>query len=105
MQPIYCYASMWMIKQDCVGTLVELLLQPSDYCTAWINEVHDNPDIKKEYNAFKKGPEIEKVTRIVSKRLGFGSSIGFGTYVLLGYKRGKITGGKRENCIILNYML
>ncbi|XP_021920643.1 multiple inositol polyphosphate phosphatase 1-like isoform X2 [Zootermopsis nevadensis] len=53
------------------------LLKPSDYCTAWINEVHDNPDIKKEYNAFKKGPEIEEVTRIVSKRLGFGSSIGF----------------------------
>jgi hypothetical protein len=70
------------------------LSQPSDYCTAWEEEVHDNPAIKEEYNAFKNGPEIAMVINSVSKRLGFRSPICYGMYVLFGSKRGKIAGKK-----------
>jgi hypothetical protein len=66
------------------------LSQPSDYCTAYIEEVKNNPATVKESNAFKKGPEIAAVIQSVSRRLGFNSSISYGMYVLFGSKRGKI---------------
>jgi hypothetical protein len=67
------------------ATVIELLSQPSDYCTAWDEHVNHNPDSMKEANEFQNGPEMKEVITSVSRRLGYNRiAISYGTYVLFG---------------------
>lgn len=46
-------------------------------CRKWKEEVDDNDDARKEQQRFRNGPEMKKVVRDVSSRLGFKQNLSF----------------------------
>lgn len=51
------------------------VLKPSDYCTAWDEDVNHNPASMKEADAFLHGREVQSVLLSVSRRLGYKTNI------------------------------
>jgi hypothetical protein len=83
-----------VVKQYSIVAIIGLLSQPSDYCTAWDEDVNHNPDSMKEANAFLYGQEMQSVLRSVSRRLG--TNITNGMYVLFGSIRDENIGRMRK---------
>jgi hypothetical protein len=83
-------------KQYSIAAIIELLSQPSDYCTAWDEDVNHNPASMKEADAFLDGQEMQSVLLSVSRRLGYKTNITNGMYVLFGSMRDENIGRRRK---------